>query len=68
MASARDLNIAETLLTAIILLNQFNIAEIETLWLSCIEIRGVYFKSESSVFSLMGWMDCRDAFHVILGL
>ena len=57
MASVRDTNIAETLLTAIVLWNEFDIAKIEALRLSRIEIWGVRFTNESSVFSIMtGWI------------
>ena len=45
-------NIAETILTAVMLWNEFDIAEIEALWLSCIEIWGARFTSE---FSVMVW-------------
>ena len=38
MASVQDTNIAETILTAIMLYDEFDIAEIEVLWLSHIEI------------------------------
>ena len=54
MASVRDTNIAETLLTAVMLWNEFNIAEIEALWISRIEIWGVHFTSEFSIMS--GWI------------
>jgi len=47
--------VAETLITAIMM--EFDIAEIEALWLSHIEIRGTHFTSESSIFSVMaGWI------------
>jgi len=39
------------------LLNEFDIAEIEALWLSCIKIWGVHFTSIFSVVSIMaGWI------------
>ena len=39
------------------LLNEFDIAEIETVWLSRIEIWGAHFMSIFSVFSVMaGWI------------
>ena len=39
------------------LLNEFDIAEIKALWLSCIEIWGAHFTSIFSVFSIMaGWI------------
>ena len=59
MALVRDTIIAETILTAIMLYNEFNFAEIEALWLSrtCIKIWGACFVSESSVVSVMaGWI------------
>ena len=57
MDSVRDTNIAETPLTAIMLWNEFEIAEIKALWLSCIEIWEVHIMSESSIFSVMaGWI------------
>ena len=34
----------------IILCKKFDMAEIETLWLSCIEVWSAHFTSESSVF------------------
>jgi len=56
MASVQGTNIADTLLTAVMLCNKFNIAEIEALWLSCIEIWGARFTRESFTFSVMaGW-------------
>ena len=42
---------------------EFDIAEIETLWLLRIKIWGVCF---TSIFSCNGWMDCRDTFHAVL--
>ena len=37
--------------------NEFGVAEIEALWLSCIEIWGACFTSVFSVFSVMaGWI------------
>ena len=57
VASIQDINIAETLLTAVMLWNEFVIAEIKGLWLSPIDIQGAGFTSESSVFSVMtGWI------------
>jgi len=54
MASVRDIKIAEALLMLIMLWNESAIAEIETLWLSCIEIWGACF---TSIFSVMaGWI------------
>ena len=61
MASVRDTNIAETLLTA---MKELEIAEIEALWLSRIKIWGVRITSESSIFSV----DCRGAFYAVLCL
>jgi len=57
MASVQDTNITETLLTAIMLLNGFDIAEIEVLWLSRIVIWGALFTCESFIFFVMaGWI------------
>jgi len=56
MASVQDIQIADALLTlcpAYYVMKQFHIAEIEALWLSCIEIWGTCFKSILSVFSVM---------------
>jgi len=46
---------------------EYDIAEIEMLWLSCIEIWGTFFASILRIFC-NGWMDCRDAFHAVLCL
>ena len=35
------------------MLYEFKIAKIEASWLSCIEIWGAHFTSESSIFSIM---------------
>ena len=35
------------------LFKEFNRAEIETLWVSCIDVWGACFMSESSVFSVI---------------
>ena len=58
MASVRDIQIAEALLTLCLAYYvEFNIAEIEALWLSHIEIWDVRFTSIFSVFSVMaGWI------------
>jgi len=62
IASVRDIKIDEALLVlclalATMLWNEFGIAEIEVLWLSCIEIWGVHFTSVFFVFSVMaGWI------------
>ena len=62
MASMQDIKIAEALLILYLayysmLWNEFDIAEIEALWLSRIKIWGVRFTSLFSVFSVMaGWI------------
>jgi len=56
MALVRDIKIADALLILCLLamlLNEFDIAEIEALWLSCIEVWGARFTSIFSVFSVM---------------
>ena len=62
MASVWDTNITETLLTAIMLWNEFEImiAEIEALWLS----RIVGHAHHKWIFRIFcnGWMDCRGTF------
>ena len=70
MASLWGIKIAEALLShyalLIMLWNEFDIAEIETLWLSRVEIWGTRFTSTVifSVFSVIAsWIDFRDAFH-----
>ena len=70
MASVRDINIAEALLTlclAYYAMKPVNIAEIEALWLSRIYIWGVFHKHILRI-SHNGWMDYRDAFHAVLCL
>ena len=60
LASVQDMKIAEALLMlclAYYVMNKFDIAEIEALWLSCIEIWGTRFTNIFSVFSVMaGWI------------
>ena len=58
MASVRDIKINEALLVLCLAYYvEFNIAEIETLWLSRIDIWGMRFTSIFSVFSVMaGWI------------
>ena len=58
MASVRDIKIDEALLVLCFTYYvKFDIAEIETLWLSRIEIWGARFTSIVSVFSVMaGWI------------
>ena len=61
MASVQDIKITEALLIlclAFYVMNEFDIAEIAALWLSCIEIWGARFTSVLfSVFSVMaGWI------------
>ena len=54
MASVQDVKIAEALLVlclAYYVMNKFDIAEIEALWLSRIEIWGTRFTSIFSIFS-----------------
>ena len=60
MASVQDIQITEALLTlflAYYVMNEFDIAEIEALWLLRIEIWGARFTSIFSIFSIMaGWI------------
>ena len=60
MASVRDIQIAEALLTlclAYYVIKWLDIAEIGAVWLLCIEIWGARFTSIFSVFSVMaGWI------------
>jgi len=60
MASVRVIKIDEALLVLCLVyyvMNEFAIAEIETLWLSRIDIWGTHFTSIFSVFSVMaGWI------------
>ena len=57
MASVQDIKIAEALFILYVLLTIFDIAEIEALWLSYIEIWGMRFTSIFPVFFVMaGWI------------
>jgi len=58
MASVQDIKIDEALLMLCLAYYvELDIAKIETLWLSCIEIWGARFTSIFSVFSIMaGWI------------
>ena len=50
-------------------MNEFDIAEIEALWLSPIEIWGARFTSIFSIFSIMaGWIAEIHAFYAVLSL
>ena len=57
MASVQDIKIAEALLVLCLAYYEFDIAEIEALWLSCFKIWGKHFMSIFSIFSILaGWI------------
>ena len=57
MVSVWDIKITEVFIILFLAYNEVDIAEIEVLWLSRIEILGKSFTSEFSVFSVMaGWI------------
>jgi len=68
LQSAWDIKIDEALLVLCFAYYVFAIAEIETLWLSRIEMWGAFFHYYILRIFRNGWMHYRDAFHAAVCL